>query len=39
MEDAMDDLSVWGIPEWAQPAFYAIANGLAQIAYWWFSVT
>ena len=29
----MAPLSMWGIPEWAQPAFYAIANGLAQIAY------
>ena len=35
----MAPLSMFGIPEWAQPAVYAIANGLAQIAYWWFSVT
>ena len=35
----MAELSLWGVPEWAQPAIYAIASGLAQIAYRWFSLT
>ncbi len=35
----MTELSFWGVPEWAQPAIYAIAEGLDTIAYWWFSIT